>query len=237
MRLHNFFIPRQSSAQAKKEVGDNLVITEPDLIHQWRKVFRLKIGDKVILLDDSGRKFVSQFIKLEKNMASLSIIERVENNNTPEREIFLYQSILKKNKFELIAQKATELGVVSINPLLSERSEKKSLNVSRLKKIIKEASEQSGRGITPVLEPPVSLEEAISNLAIASISFHTDGQKFYRDKFSNEKSLAVFIGPEGGWSDREIELFKNKNIPVLKLGHQTLRAETAAISALALFLL
>ena len=167
----------------------------------------------------------------------------------PEQEVWLYASIVKKDNFEWIAEKATELGVSHIVPVMSERSEKKSLNLERLEKIVIEASEQSGRGDVPMIHPIVSLGEAIDQAKISFtsgphevleqprevIAFHTEGEFFQRSGFGGVKSVAVFIGPEGGWSEREVELFHIENIPVKCLGKQVLRAETAAVAALAQF--
>jgi 16S rRNA (uracil1498-N3)-methyltransferase len=118
---------------------------------------------------------------------------------------------------------------------VSERSEKKSLNMERLEKIVIEASEQSGRGTIPTIHPVVTLAEAINQIkgSGAILAFHTEGELFQDDVLDKEKSIALFIGPEGGWSEKEVDLFHVENIPVKSLGKQVLRAETAAIAVLA----
>ncbi len=233
MRLHNFFI--------SERIGDSreVSVTDPNLLHQWLKVFRLGKGSGVVLLDNSGLEFVSQFISLSKARAELLILERRKNKHIPAREIFLHQSLVKKDAFEWIAEKATELGVSGIVPILSDRSEKKNLNARRVQKIMKEASEQSGRGTLPTLMGTHTLSSAISLCEGNALVFHPDAEKFSLENFSaeKEKALSLFIGPEGGWSENEIEMFREAKIPLVSLGSPTLKAETAVIAALSLMLL
>jgi 16S rRNA (uracil1498-N3)-methyltransferase len=156
-------------------------------------------------------------------------------------------------------ENATELGVSHVLPILSERSEKKSLNMERLQKIAVEASEQSGRGNIPIIHPITKLEEsfdyvkshiggdkrAIDRVAgsLQMLAFHTEGEFFSAEanqpirawRRPSTMQIALFVGPEGGWSEREVELFHKENIPVKCLGKQVLRAETAAIASLSQF--
>ena len=133
-------------------------------------------------------------------------------------------------------EKGTELGVSYFHPIISERSEKKNINFERAGKIIKEASEQSGRGSLPSIEELIDFKDSLDN-NFPSIAFHPAGDKFNKDDFEKEKVVGIFIGPEGGWSDRELEMFKEKEIKILSLGAQILKAETAAIAVSSLFLL
>src|SRR5665213_2273877 len=134
------------------------------------------------------------------------------------REIWLASAVVKKDTFEWIAEKATELGVSHIVPIMAERSEKKSLNMERLEKIIIEASEQSGRGDVPKIHPIVALPESFQYIRGQDkdgqmIAFHTEGD-FVQGLPLYKGPTAVFIGPEGGWSEREIEAFHKEKIPV-----------------------
>jgi|SRR3989344_3934862 len=232
MRLHNFFL--------KQKIGDSakIAVAEKEILHQWIKVFRMKAGDSVILFDNSGDEFVSRIeLLLEDNEAVLEIIERRRNENIPAKKVHLFQSFVKKDKFEWICEKATELGVSAIRPVLSERSEKKDMNRDRLERIIKEAAEQSGRGVLPVLNEVVGLEKALSSLEGTAIAFHLEGEKFNAKNFLKPEIISIFIGPEGGWSPTEIKMFQEKNIPLFSFGRQILRSETAAVAATALVLL
>ena len=230
MRTHRFFIEREIPESGEVKVADK------DLIHQWQKVFRLKTGNRVILFDGSGFDYISEFVSLDKNNSVLKILEKELNQNIPKKEIHLFQSIIKKDKFEWVLEKGTELGISYFHPIVSERSEKKNINFERAGKIIKEASEQSGRGDLLHIKELANIEDVFNNDFI-SIAFHPTGDKFNKNDFEKEKILGIFIGPEGGWSDKELELFKKKGVKILSIGQQILKAETAAIAISSLLLL
>ncbi len=133
---------------------------------------------------------------------------------------------------EWVVEKATELGVSKIVPIISERSEKKDLNMERIRKIIVEASEQCGRADVPVLGSVMTLEECIMEVEEEKIVFDITGEHFSSSLIHNTCPVSIFIGPEGGWTEKELELFKQKGAKIFSLGPLTLRAETASIVAL-----
>ncbi len=232
MRLHRFYI--------NQIVGNNTEITlsDPDLIHQLGNVFRLKSSDQVIVFDGSGFEYVSQIVSLNKKELVLNIVSKTEKKKS-DRQVSLYLSLIKKSNFELAVEKCTEVGVDKICPLVSERSEKKDLNMERLHKIAKEASEQSGRTILPEIYPHLTLETAVSQAIRENevcVVFHTQVSYFLAEKTMGKK-IAIFVGPEGGWTEKELELFKKNNFQFSSLGQNVLRAETAAIVSSALFLI
>ena len=211
-----------------------VTLSDQDLIHQLSKVFRLKSGDEIVIFDGSGFEYVSQIIFITKKELSLKIISassRPEEN----KKVILYLALIKKGNFELAVEKATELGVTEIHPIISERSEKKGINMERLQKIVKEASEQSGRLKLPLIYPHLTLETVVSQQKSQNevpVVFHTttpaaDGHPSLNKE--GKGNVAVFVGPEGGWSEKEIELFKKNNFQFCSLGQNILRAETAAI--------
>jgi 16S rRNA (uracil1498-N3)-methyltransferase len=229
MRLHRFYINQ------KIEKGADIRIESPELLHQWIKVFRLSPSDKVILFDGSGKEFDGYFRILSRKEAVLGISKERKVKNTVPIELHLFQSIIKKDNFELIIQKCTELGVSAFHPIISERSEKKDLNMERLLKISIEASEQSGRVYLPEIFEPLDLETAINNFDGQLFALDFDGQKL-PGKFNSEK-IGILIGPEGGWSDNERKFLKKSSIKSISIGQQILRAETAAIAISSLMLL
>lgn len=236
MRLHRFYI--EQTIGNKPEV----IVDSPEIINQVRRVFRLKKGDSVILFDSSGSDYECVLGDSTDKVGHFNVVSSSKSVYMPTRDVILYAAITKKDTFEWIVEKATELGVTKIVPVLAERSEKKSLNMERLHKISVEASEQCGRGNLPMIQPIVSLEEVLSGRDIEQrIVFHIDGQAFSSTeifKTEGEKSpIMIFIGPEGGWSPEEISTFHKHNMPIYSLGKQVLRAETAVISALSLVLL
>lgn len=225
MKLNRFFCE-----QRLKDLT-SVTLHSISFLKQVRNVFRLEIDDKIILFDNSGYDFLSTINKYEKDCVTLSILESNKNNVSQEKEIYLFASIVKKDNFEWIVQKATELGVSHIIPILSERSEKKNINIERINKIIIEASEQSGRGIIPTLHDIYSLDLALNKFGnIKSIVWDPQAIKFSREDLV--ETVGTYIGPEGGWSSKEINLFENNKIIIRSLGPQILRSETAVIATL-----
>ncbi len=201
MKLHRFFV------QDKLKNKQSITIAREDLLNQLKNVFRFVKGDQVILFDNSGDDFLFAIDGYVSDGVSFSLIEMRKNIVTPVRETYLFSSIVKKDNFEWIAQKATELGVSHIIPIASDRSEKKDLNRERINKIIIEAAEQSGRGTLPILYEVTDLKSALSNYGhVKSIAWDPSATKFSSEDMID--CIGAYIGPEGGWSQQELELFK-----------------------------
>lgn len=230
MRLHRFFVEEKISGRAGASV------VEPELVHQWRKVFRLKEGDSVILFDGSGSEYVCEIRELSRHGSELRVAEMCPVENVPKREVMLLPSLIKKDNLEWVVGKATELGVSAFAPILSERSEKRGFNAERARKIAKESSEQSGRGDVPEVHEAYPIRDALDALPATFIAFDPSAAPLDVSKLPNAP-LGILIGPEGGWSEGELALFKAKSIPIYSTGPQILRAETAAIAISALLLL
>lgn len=226
MRLHRFYITDQVE-------GKSITITNRDLIHQWRKVFRYNVGSQVIVFNGEGNDIRATIMTMKPSEAELSVLE-IKEVAPPAKNIWLCLSLIKKDNFELVVQKAVELGVNHIVPIFGERSEKKKLNLERLEKIVLEATEQSGRGellkVHPLMTPSEIFESGI--LPQEKIFFHP-GYPYIQEYLSSQTgqySVACFVGPEGGFSEKEIELFKQYNMSGFSLGPRILRAETAALT-------
>ena len=248
MKLQRFYI--------EEKIGERkeLSLTQPELINQLSKVFRFHGGDKVIIFDNSGFEYEAEILNLNKKNVDFKIISQSAKVSSG-RKVSLYLALIKKGNFELAAEKCTEVGVSEIHAIISERSEKKDINLERLNKIVKEASEQSGRVSLPKVFDIIDLEEAVSQAVKEGkvcVTFHTDStspairmstSSYLRGgEESNVSSpslvkegvggqLCLFVGPEGGWTEKEIELFKKNNFEIRSLGSNILRAETAAMVA------
>lgn len=218
----------------------NIRVTDKKLISQLKNVLRLKTGAKVILEDGHLREATAELLDLSKDFVEFSIKDVKVIVRESSADVVLYCAILKKENFELVIQKATEVGVKKIVPLVTERTIKLNLNFDRLQKIIKEAAEQSGRGVLPILQSIMRFKDAITAVDKNSINllFDTTGLDFKTIKLKpsptgkQTKSLvSVFIGPEGGWSEGEIGTAKENNFKIASLGKLIFRAETAAIIA------
>jgi 16S rRNA (uracil1498-N3)-methyltransferase len=213
-------------------------IFDPGVISQIRNVLRKKKGDKIILFNNSQSEARAQINELLKNKMKVEIFEVSAPGREPKISLALFCSTLKKDNFELVVQKATEIGVKEIVPVLCHNSVKTRLNFQRLEKIIKEAAEQSKRVTLPRLLEVMSFSEAIAKSKDfdLKILFDVRGESFSLPPAAVEK-VALFIGPEGGFTVRELELAQKNDFKIFNLGKLTLRAETAAIvsSFLALY--
>lgn len=232
MRLHRFFVEERIAPDIR------LSIKNEKLLHQWKHVLRLKAGDEVILFDGFGEDHRCELAILEKDEAVCLVRESTKSAPSPATELCLFVSLIKKDRFEWLLEKATELGVTQIRPVVADRSEVKKFNLERAKEIVREAAEQSGRGTLPALYEPMELSNVFKEYHFfKNIAFDPHGEPFKKNGYGAEKKLGAFIGPEGGWSARELEFFREKTIQVYSLGAPTLRAETAAVAVSALLLL
>lgn len=225
MRLHRFIIENINLGSEKVRVEDK------GTIDQIRKVLRLKEGDRIVFCDGTGSEAEIEIEKFEKGHLEGKVIARKMNNNEPPVSVTLFCAVLKKENFEIVCQKATEVGISKIVPVLTSRTVKMNLKTERLEKIIKEASEQSERGIVPKLEDIKKIEEAIEYAKEneLNIFFDRSGDRAADVKKTEKKNIGIFIGPEGGWDESEVGMAKSAGFKIVSMGKCNLRAETAAI--------
>jgi 16S rRNA (uracil1498-N3)-methyltransferase len=234
MRIHRFYIE-------KIEISSkNIFVTQETLfIHQLKNVFRYKLGQKIHVFNEITGEIEVEIFEIGKKDMSFKYIRHINNiinNKESNKNVCLYMSIIKNSNFELIVEKAVELGVFEIIPVITERTIKNNLNIQRINKIIKEATEQSGRVDLMKIRDVVNLKNAIkiakdNSTMVYFGSLDENDSIINIDKKHNQVEIALFIGPEGGFSDEELSIFKDKYIKPLRLGRYVLRAETAAIVA------
>lgn len=224
MRLHRFYIGSSPALEHYIEVTDSQVL------NQWQRVLRYRPGQQVILFDDQQHERLYGITELAKKSAKLELITNLEAK-VPDREVYLFWSLLKKDKNDWVLQKCTELGVSHFVPILAERSEKTGFNVERAQKIVIEAAEQCGRADIPTVHEPLLLQAAVHEYAPKVPLFVCEQHELTKQKKPNYKEAGVLIGPEGGWSDAEKQLFMTQEVGKLHLGDFTLRAETACVIA------
>lgn len=227
MRLHRFYIQDELSE------GAEITSLDQERIHQWLSVFRFTAGDRVILFNGNGFEYEAEFLELHKKKAVLQVGEK-SIAWTPEKKIVLYMSVIKKDLFELVVEKATELGVSEIVPVFTQRSVVKNLNMERLERIAIEASEQCGRGDVPNIHEIKKLDEVLDGSVDGLMVLDMGGENLSANNV-DANYLGILIGPEGGWDEAERKMFQEKGIKSLSLGPTTLRGETAAIVAVASF--
>jgi 16S rRNA (uracil1498-N3)-methyltransferase len=229
--LNRFFIPPNSI------LDENFVLRNPATVFQIRKVLRLKISDQIVLLDNSGFEFEAEILEISRHEISLKILEKRENLAEPNLKINLFQALPASTaKFEEILQHATEAGIAGFFPIISERSETRKLrNPERLVKILIEAAEQSERGRIPTLAEPVKFgkiwDEPPAGLNLVADSFSTEPllAKFFPE-IQEIATTNIFVGPEGGFSEKEITTARKNGAQTFSLGRRILRTETAGVA-------
>lgn len=205
-----------------------------DEFHHAVRVVRLREGEEIEVFDGRGQAARGRVGVIGRDSLHVDITERIESRESPLR-IDLAAAIIQLEKFELVLQKATELGVASITPLLTDRIEVRAERYrgksERWAKIVLEAVKQSGRALIPAVHEPARFDDVANR---AGIRFVFDaGEEPDRVTESIREATAI-IGPEGGLSEREIAVAREAGCTFQRLGPRRLRAETAAISALSI---
>lgn len=216
-----------------------MMVIDEDLAHQVRNVLRMHPGDEILLFgpegtDGYGFDFRFQITRLTDRVLDGDIIAKIKNDREPRITFTLYQAILKKDKMEWIFEKGTEVGVARFVPIVSERAIKHSVNPGRAKKIIQEAAEQSGRACLPRIAEPVNFSEAVAVAKKGGGLNVFAHEKEVRSQLGNlplaNQTINLFIGPEGGFSEKEADEARTAGFFVTSLSRRILRAETAAVS-------
>ena len=199
-------------------------------------VLRLKEGHSVILFNGLGSEFLSQIVSIEKKQSSVKVLEENSTPTSSPLKIELALSLIKNDKFDFALQKSVELGIDSISPIVANRStikvdsKREQNRRNHWMGIIQNACEQSGRTTIPQLNPICSIDDWLT-LSDSPVLLFEPTASATLQSLSPMKKVRVIIGPEGGFTDKELELMNHSNIHMLKLGPRVLRAETAAITA------
>lgn len=229
MRLHRFYIEENQG-----EWGENsLVIHDPMLLHQFIKVLRYTVDDHIFVFHETRGEYEVVFKTLTRKEALCTHVKHTKQAmQRSEEGVVLYVSLIKKDRFEWLIEKTTELGIKKIVPLISERTTTKNCSPERLRRISIEAIEQSQQVLPPEITEPMSVSEACAlchkNFAVLHTSLSADAST---ESVALGNSKNIFIGPEGGWGASDCELFKKHSATFIELHTPILRTETAAIIA------
>ncbi len=240
--MPQFFV--KSDNIKDKEIS---IIENQDIKH-IKDVLRHKVNDKLTLVDDKQKSYKVKIIKIQPEIIQTTILEKYDSGRKLSINLELAQCILKSQAQDFAVQKATELGIKAIIPVISKftvvkfKNEKEKLQKqSRWQKIAFESCKQCERIDMPEIRKISTLKELITaqehDLAIACVERHAgmSMKKLLKEKkevLSKDSKLLVIIGPEGGWSNDELNLFKEHLVPQVSIGNLILRAETAIIKAL-----
>jgi 16S rRNA (uracil1498-N3)-methyltransferase len=224
MKLHRFIVGSLSSGQVK--------LDDLELYNQWKNVLRLEVGALILLTDGQGQEAQATIVSYQGNKILVEVGEVKTVDSGDSNQVFLCCAVLKKENFELVCQKATEIGVSQIIPVLTTRTVKLGLNEERLNKIIKEAAEQSGRVVVPTLNSITTWSEFLSVSSFDhKIIFDKQGDSSEIRAGYKNKKIAILVGPEGGFTNEEITEARQAGWEIKSLGQNILRGETAAIVA------
>lgn len=231
MTRRRFFAPPSAFNFSKR-----IVTLTADEARHLREVLRLKAGDDVQVFDGEGREFRAVVSQARREFAELEIGDEIEPPK-PESplQLTLAVALLKGEKFDLVVQKGTELGVNRFIPLITRYADIKlrdeadaAKRVTRWQRIALEAAKQCGRSVVPEVTLPVEFAHIIHQNPCLMFS-EREGQALNTDLRMD--LVTAVVGSEGGWSDEELDQARTAQIPVVTLGGRVLRAETAAITA------
>jgi len=209
--------------------------------HYLRNVLRLQAGDRLELLDGTGRVHEAEIVSLTKSQARVKIIKSHQAETEPEVKVTLAQALPKGQKMDFVIEKSVELGVNRIIPVLTERTISKNTKLDRWRKLAKEAAEQSGRAIIPEVTELTNFSAVLklkspSNLAL--LLWELEKARTLKSVLSDNlilrySDILILIGPEGGFSRTEVEQAQALGWQTVSLGKRILRTETAGLAVLA----
>ena len=220
-----------------QKIVHNQAILSPEETKHCTKILRKQVGDTLFLIDGKGGFFEGELVKIGKKDCSVRLFRTVENPNQWDFHLHIAIAPTKNiSRFEFFLEKATELGVNSITPLLCKRSERQVIRSDRLEKVIISAAKQSVKPLFPVLNPLTQLTNFLTEWANASTqkfiaSYTGRPPKLLQELYAKQTDVLILIGPEGDFHPREIELAEKNGFQLASLGKSRLRTETAGIIA------
>lgn len=229
---------------------DDLIQLDDNAARHVGLVLRLEIGDKIIVFNNTGYDYLAEISEIQKKKISLKIIEKIKNNTESVLSLHLAQAIARGEKMDWVIQKAVELGVKEITPVITQYTQAKASEqkLEHWRKIMISSCEQCGRNILPVLHEAINLSDWLNKMKISENKYNLifepeavmslgsldcfASQKDAKLAMTEPLTMTVLIGPEGGFSPEEITLSQKYAFQSVKLGNRILRTETAAIAAI-----
>jgi 16S rRNA (uracil1498-N3)-methyltransferase len=213
---------------------------DEDASHHLARVLRAAIGDEIILFNGVGGEYHAVIRLISKKGVDVEILKFSERTAESPVDIYLAQGIARGEKMDFVIQKAVEMGVTQIYPVMTERCnvrldpEREQKRLQHWQAVVVSACEQSGRNYVPIVHAPMKLNlwlESVNADIKFVLSPHVENK--LQEKMAQPASIAILIGPEGGLSDQEVSAASQHGFTALQLGPRVLRTETAALAALA----
>lgn len=233
----------------KDKISDNEIIIDSEDAKHIKKVLRINIGDTITVCDGSGTDYTAQISEIDEKQVVCEIIDSKLCDTEPGIKVTLFQGLPKASKMDYIIQKNTELGICEITPVAMSRCVVKLENkkaeekkTERWQKIAVEAAKQSGRGIIPIINMPMTFDDvlkALKNYDLVFAPYECEEQTRLRnvvEENTDAKNIAFIIGPEGGFDPVEIDKLKAAGIKTVTLGKRILRTETAAEAVISMLM-
>ncbi len=239
--MHRFFVPPTI-------LQSDPVVLPPETSHQVSSVLHMKEGQSITLLDNAGSEYITELITVGNKVVLGRVVEIWPSIAEPAAEVTLYLAMTQREKFEWALQKCCEVGATSFVPVITSRSLVQTITEGKAKfdrwqKILQEASEQSGRGRIPALLEPQRFGQALAyarqNSQLSLVAWEKEEKTSLKqalEKIKPASKIGVFIGPEGGFAEDEIDLACQVGAIPVNLGPRTLRMETAAVVMVSLIL-
>ncbi|MBC2579249.1 16S rRNA (uracil(1498)-N(3))-methyltransferase [Clostridium sp. DJ247] len=240
--MHKFFVP-------KNNIIDNIAYIEGDDVKHIYKVLRLEIGSEISINNCEGEEFLSQIEEINKKQVIAKCLKKLDINNESNIEIYLFQGLPKSSKMDLIVQKATELGVKEITPIVTERVVVKNelgefKKLDRWNRIALEACKQCKRSLIPKINTPLEFEQLvdiIKEMDLVIVPYENEKGHGIKSLVSsigenNVKKVGIIIGPEGGFEPDEIKKLQDIGAYIVTLGPRILRTETAGFVCVSLIM-
>lgn len=235
--MDRFFTPKKNI-----NLEQNTCIIEGEDVKHISKVLRCKENDKLEVCDMDNNEYICEIKEINKDNILLDIIEKVNIKRESNLKVKLYQGMPKGTKMELILQKLTEIGVDEIVLVQTKRSvtkidnKKEDKKIERWERIIYEAAKQSKRGKIPTLTGVLTFNEALEDMKNNDLNlcpYENERTVVIKEAIKGKQinNIGIFVGPEGGFEEEEIEKIQNINGQVVSLGPRILRTETASVVA------
>lgn len=235
--------------EANQVTGEQITITGSDVNH-IKNVLRMERGEELMVCDGTGMQYTCQIEEFPAGEVKLSILKAEKASTELSVRLKLYQGLPKKDKMELIIQKAVELGAAEIIPVMTKRcivkledDKKEAKKLERWQAIAESAAKQSGRGMIPTVGRVMNYKEAIKRASDEGMSLipyeMAEGMKTLKKAAkaaSKQQVISVFIGPEGGFEEVEVEFAKENGVVPVSLGKRILRTETAGFTTLSILM-
>ncbi len=241
--MHRFVV-------SQKDIENGCIIITGDDLKHLRQVLRLGTGDKIGAFDGLGMEYEAQLTEVSKDRAVAVILSSFEAQSEPATRVTLFQGLPKGDKMDLIIQKAVELGVHKIVPVITQRTvvqldkKSKEKKAERWSKIAREAAKQCHRAYVPEVAIPEDFDkilEEFKNYDSTVMFYEGTVKKCLKEllkcyTINKIKDIALLIGPEGGFTELEVEKCRTAGIDIVSLGKRILRTETAAITSLSIIM-